>query len=99
MIAVAIYVKKTETRRQGDNQMARPTITVENWNGKKIEVTLREYVSRWTNQVEELHYLASTSEDLQKTRDIKDQVKQMAINSFWSLYRIETQAPRVPASA
>ena len=43
--------------------MTKPTIIVDNWDGTKVEVTLREFVSRWTNQVGNLYEIAISDED------------------------------------
>ena len=51
--------------------MARPTIIVDNFDGTKIEVTLREFVSRWTNQVGDLYEIAIDDNDRQKATFIK----------------------------
>jgi hypothetical protein len=67
--------------------MARPTIIVENWDGTKVEVTLREFVSRWTNQVGDLYEIAIDDDDRKKATFIKDTVKEMAIAKFWQLNR------------
>jgi len=67
--------------------MARPTIIVDNWDGTKVEVTLREFVSRWTNQVGDLYEIAIDDDDRKKATFIKDTVKEMAIAKFWELNR------------
>lgn len=67
--------------------MARPTIIVDNWDGTKVEVTLREFVSRWTNQVGDLYEIAISDDDHKKATFIKDTVKEMAIAKFWELNR------------
>ncbi|MEC8751999.1 MAG: hypothetical protein VXX56_07560 [Pseudomonadota bacterium] len=67
--------------------MARPTIIVDNWDGTKVEVTLREFVSRWTNQVGDLYEIAIDDDDRKKATFIKDTVKEMAIAKFWQLNR------------
>lgn len=67
--------------------MARPTIIVDNWDGTPVEVTLREFVSRWTNQVGDLYEIAIDDNDRQKATFIKDTVKHMAIAKFWQLNR------------
>tara|TARA_A200000159_G_C7164905_1_gene272899 strand:+ start:414 stop:641 length:228 start_codon:yes stop_codon:yes gene_type:complete len=69
--------------------MTKPTIIVDNWDGTKVEVTLREFVSRWTNQVGNLYEIAISDEDQQKATFIKDTVKHMAIAKFWELERKE----------
>jgi hypothetical protein len=67
--------------------MARPTIIVDNWDGTPVEVTLREFVSRWTNQVGDLYEIAIDDDDRKKATFIKDTVKEMAIAKFWQLNR------------
>jgi hypothetical protein len=67
--------------------MTRPTIIVDNWDGTKVEVTLREFVSRWTNQVGNLYEIAISDDDRKKATFIKDTVKEMAIAKFWELNR------------
>ena len=76
---------------KGDIIMYRPTITVENYDGTKVEVTLREFVSRWTNQVGDLYEIAIDDNDRQKATFIKDTVKHMAIAKFWQLERKERE--------
>jgi hypothetical protein len=67
--------------------MSRPTIIVDNCDGTKVEVTMREFVTRWINQVGNLDELAITKDDCRKVMDIKNSVKLMAIAKFYELQK------------
>ena len=64
------------------------TITVKDWRGEK-KVNLEQYLEVWADTVADLPLLVNRDGDWDQIKDIKQQVKQLAIRNFWTLHRRE----------
>ena len=64
------------------------TVTVNAWNGEK-ELTLDAYVKQWTEQVRDLVHLSSSSEEYEDVCEMQRKIKDMAVNRFFELYKLQ----------